>query len=50
MSAGPSTVRPNTPLAELEQRLERQNLRSALVATNEGRLVGPIRRAPVVGA
>jgi CBS domain-containing protein len=50
MSAGPSTVRPDTPLAELEQRLERKNLRSALVTTNEGRLVGLIRRAPVVGA
>src|SRR6266567_7021693 len=30
MSAGPSTVRPNVRLAELQQRLERQDLRSAL--------------------
>ena len=45
MTAGPSTVRPNAPLAALKQRLERQNLRSALVTTNEGALVGVIRRA-----
>jgi hypothetical protein len=36
-------VRPNAPLAALEQRLEQQNLRSALVTTNESRLVGVIR-------
>jgi len=36
--------------AELEQRLERKNLRSALVTTNEGRLVGVIRRAAVFRA
>ena len=47
MSEGPSTVRPNAPLAELEQRLERKKLRCALVTTNEGRLVGVIRRAAV---
>src|SRR5437868_6288739 len=44
MSPGPSTVRPNVPLAELEQRLERQGLRRALVTTNEGRLIGVVRR------
>ena len=44
MSEGPGTIRPNLPLRELEQRLERQNLRAALVTTNEGRLVGVVRR------
>jgi Mg/Co/Ni transporter MgtE len=46
MSAGPSTVRPNVPLAELEQRLARQHRRSALVTTNEGRLLGVVLRDP----
>jgi CBS domain-containing protein len=44
MSAGPSTIRPNVRLSELQQRLERQGLRSALVTTNEGRLIGVVRR------
>jgi CBS domain-containing protein len=44
MSAGPSTIRPNVRLAELQSRLERQGLRSALVTTNEGRLIGVVRR------
>jgi Mg/Co/Ni transporter MgtE len=46
MQEGPSTVRPNMRLAELEQRFEREGLRSALVTTNEGRLVGVVRRVP----
>jgi hypothetical protein len=49
MSAGPSTVRPNVRLRELEQRLERQGLRSALVTTNEGRLIGVVRRDASAG-
>ena len=44
MSAGPSTVRPSVRLAELQQRLVRQGLGSAFVTTNEGRLIGVIRR------
>jgi CBS domain-containing protein len=44
MSGGPSTVRPNVPLPEIQQRLERQGLRGALVTTNEGRLIGVVRR------
>ena len=44
MSEGPSTVRPNVELAELLKRLERQGLRSALVTTDDGRLVGVVRR------
>ena len=44
MDAGPSTVRPNVRLSELQERLERQGLRSALVTTNEGWLIGVFRR------
>lgn len=44
MSSGPSTVRPNLLLSELQQRIERQNLHSALVTTSDGRLVGVVLR------
>lgn len=44
MSEGPSAVRPNVRLSELEERVEQQELRSALVTTSEGRLVGVVRR------
>lgn len=44
MRPGPSTIRPNTSLANVLERLERQNLQTALVTTNDGRLVGVIRR------
>jgi len=44
MSEGPSTVRPDTPLAQLFERLERQQLETALVTTSEGVLVGVVRR------
>jgi CBS domain-containing protein len=40
MSEGPSTIRPNVPLADARERLQRQNLETALVTTNDGRLVG----------
>jgi CBS domain containing-hemolysin-like protein len=43
MSNGPSTVRPNVPLAQLLQQLERQDVRTALVTTSDGRLVGVVR-------
>ena len=45
MSEGPSTVRPDTPLDQLLERLERQHLETALVTTSEGVLVGAVRRA-----
>ena len=48
MSSGPSTVRPNLPLSKLEQRLERQKLTTALVTTNDGRLVGVVTRKTLV--
>ncbi len=40
MSAGPSTIRPDTPLATITQRLRDKNLTSALVTTLEGELIG----------
>lgn len=43
MSNGPSTVRPNVLLAQLLQKLEQQDLRTALVTTSHGRLVGVVR-------
>ena len=43
MSEGPSTIRPDVPLAQLLERLERQRLRAAVVTTSDGRLVGVVR-------
>ncbi|HET8894607.1 MAG TPA: hypothetical protein VFM96_10980 [Gaiellaceae bacterium] len=43
MSSGPSTVRPNVPLAQLFEKLERQGLRTALETTSDCRLVGVVR-------
>ena len=40
MSAGPSTIRPDTPLTTITQRLRDKGLSSALVTTLEGELVG----------
>ena len=40
MSAGPSTIRPDTPLTTITRRLREKNLSSALVTTLEGELVG----------
>ena len=40
MSNGPSTIRPDTPLATIVERLREKNLTSALVTTLEGELVG----------
>ena len=44
MSDGPRTIRPDVPLTELLERLERQDLRSAIVTTSDGKLVGVIQR------
>lgn len=46
MSEGPSTVRPDTPLEQLLERLERQQLETALVSNSEGVLLGVVRRYP----
>lgn len=40
MAPGPSTYRPDVPVPELLERLQRKRLGSALVTTPEGRLVG----------
>lgn len=42
MTEGPSTIRPDTPLDKQLERLERQQLQSALVTTSEGVLVGVV--------
>jgi len=44
MEAGPSTVRPHLPLAELVERMRRRSLAVAIVTTPEGELVGVVRR------
>jgi CBS-domain-containing membrane protein len=45
MEAGPSTVRADRPLAELAERLRRRELRTAVVTSPEGRLLGMVQRA-----
>src|SRR2546421_12814894 len=44
MEPGPSTVRPDTPAAELAQPLHQPELNTAVVTTPEGRLIGVVRR------
>ena len=44
MEAGPSTVRADRPLAELAERLRSRELRTAVVTSPEGRLLGVVRR------
>ena len=44
MEPGPSTVRPDLRAAELAQRLQTRGLRTAIVTTPEGRLLGVVRR------
>jgi CBS-domain-containing membrane protein len=45
MEAGPSTIRPDAPLAELAERLRRRGLHTAIITTPEGRLLGVVQRA-----
>ena len=45
MEAGPSTVRPDADPAELAVRLTRRELKTAIVTTPDGRLVGVVRTA-----
>jgi CBS domain-containing protein len=45
MEEGPSTVRPDTAAEELSTRLRDRDLRTAVVTTPEGRLLGVVRRA-----
>jgi CBS domain-containing protein len=44
MSPGPSTVRPSIGTDALLERIRARNLRSYLVTTPDGRLVGLVRR------
>ena len=43
MESGPSTVRPDTPADRLAQRLREKDLKTALVSTPEGQLIGVTR-------
>jgi predicted transcriptional regulator len=45
MEAGPSTIRADRPLAELAERLRRRELRTAVVTTPDGKLLGVVLRA-----
>ena len=45
MTEGPSTVRPSARLAEVVERMQRQNLSGLPVTTSDGRLVGLLMRA-----
>jgi CBS domain-containing protein len=47
MEPGPSTVRPDVEPAELAERLATRDLRTAIVTTPEGRLLGVVRREDV---
>jgi Mg/Co/Ni transporter MgtE len=44
MESGPSTVRPDTPADQLAQRLRDRDLKTAIVTTPEGQLIGVARR------
>jgi len=50
MEPGPSTVRADTPAAELAERLRQRELTSAIVSTPEGRLIGVARPADLEAA
>jgi CBS domain-containing protein len=45
MEPGPSTVRPDQSASELRERLERRDLKTAVVTTPEGALIGVVRAA-----
>lgn len=44
MSPGPSTVRPDLAIAELRERLDRKGLKTAIVSTPEGHVIGVVLR------
>jgi CBS domain-containing protein len=44
MQPGPSTVRPDLSVDELRKRLDDKDLKTALVSTPEGRLIGVVTR------
>ena len=45
MTPGPSTVRYDLPTGELRKRLDGKDLKTAIVTTPEGKLIGVVRRA-----
>jgi CBS domain-containing protein len=49
MTPGPSTVRADTLAEELAERLAKRDLRTAVVTTPEGRLIGIVTRAGLEG-
>jgi CBS-domain-containing membrane protein len=44
MSPGPSTVRPDLAVDELREKLDEKDLKTAIVSTPEGRVIGVVRR------
>jgi rhodanese-related sulfurtransferase/CBS domain-containing protein len=44
MEPGPTTVRPDTPADELAERIRERDLKTAVISTPEGRLIGIVRR------
>lgn len=49
MEEGPSTVRPDTAAPELAERLAKRDLKTAVVSTPEGRLLGVVLRSELAG-
>jgi hypothetical protein len=45
MTPGPSTVRPDMAVDELRERLDKRDLKTAIVSTPEGRPIGVVRRS-----
>ena len=45
MTPGPSTVRPDTEPAALRKKLDAKNLKTAIVSTPEGHVIGVVLRA-----
>ena len=50
MEPGPSTSRPDTPPAELLAKLDRRQLRTAVLTDPDGRLLGVVRRDDLAAA
>jgi Mg/Co/Ni transporter MgtE len=50
MEPGPSTVRADTLALELAERLAERGLKTAIVSTPEGRLIGVVRRSDLEAA
>ncbi len=49
MDPGPSTVRPDQDVHELRQKLDDKGLKTALVSTPEGKLIGVVKRRALGG-